>query len=88
MVTALENAYEDATGYEKDSNITRNMRGYYAFSWWRYEHAIHPMTTAAIIETGFLTNKLDQKMLVNSPEIAAEGIAQGILNYLGRKGLL
>lgn len=88
LVSILETSYEDATGWEKDPNISRNMRGYYAFSWWRYEHAIHPMTTAGIIETGFLTNRQDSKVLIENPEIPAQAIADGILTYLDREGLL
>ena len=88
LVRILEEEYESATGFEKDLNITRNMRGYYAFSWWRYEHSIHPMTTAAIVETGFLTNPEDRKTIVDSPEISAKGIAKGIIKYLIRNNLL
>lgn len=88
LVDLLEMQYEEATGLAKDTNITRNMRGYYAFSWWRYDHAIHPMTTAAIVETGFLTSPKDQKLLINKPEISAQGLAEGILEYLKIKQLL
>jgi len=88
LVTYLYESYSDATNFEEDDNITRNMRGYYAFSWWRYKHAIHPMTTAAIIETGFLTNSLDQNLLIANPELPARGIAEGVLTYLITEGLL
>jgi hypothetical protein len=88
LINSLEDTYARATNFSKDDNVTRNMRGYYAFSWWKYEHAIHPMTTAAIIETGFLTNTKDRNLLVNNPQIPARGIADGILNYLFDKGLI
>jgi hypothetical protein len=88
LVSLLENSYQEVTGLAKDPNVTRQMRGYYAFSWWRYEHAIHPMTTAVIIETGFLTNRPDRKLLIATPEIAGQGIAQGILKYLEGQNLL
>lgn len=88
LVTILEEKYEEATDLVKDPNITRNMRGYYAFSWWRYEHAIHPMTTAVIAETGFLTNRSDQKLLINTPEIPANAIAEGIIEHLENEKLL
>ncbi len=84
----IEDSYKKSTGFEVDPNITRNMTGYYAFAWWRYEHAIHPMTTAVIVETGFLTNSKDRKIIVNNPEISARGIADGILNYLENKELI
>jgi hypothetical protein len=88
LVHILNEKYESITNLARDPNITRNMRGYYAFSFWRYEHAIHPMTTAVIAETGFLTNKSDQKLLINTPEIPAKAIAEGILEHLRNEGLL
>jgi hypothetical protein len=88
LVSLLENSYQEVTGLAKDPNVTRQMRGYYAFSWWRYEHAIRPMTTAVIIETGFLTSRSDQELLIATPEIPAQGIAQGILKYLEGRNLL
>lgn len=88
LVDILEENYEAKTNLTKDDNITRNMRGYYAFSWWRYEHSLHPMTTAAIAETGFLTNYSDRRVIVDRPEIVAEGLAGGIIEYLEGEGLL
>lgn len=88
LVSHLENEYGKETDLVKDPNISRNMRGYYAFSWWRYDHAIHPMTTAAIIETGFLTNANDRKLIVNNPKRVGRAIAQGILGFLGDEKLL
>lgn len=84
----LEESYQRATDLNIDPNITRNMRGYYAFSWWRYQHAIHPMTAAVIVETGFLTNTRDRHFLTQTPEIPALGIAQGLISYFDQEGLL
>lgn len=88
LVETLQRHYEEATGLAKDENITRNMRGYYAFSWWRYRHAVHPMTTAVIAETGFLTNDNDRKLLLNTPEIPAGAMAKAILEYLEGENLI
>lgn len=88
LVEYLDQSYKEATGLPQDPNISRNMRGYYAFSWWRYDHAIHPMTSAAIVETGFLTNYSDRQMLINSPAISANGIAKGTIEFLKSEGLL
>lgn len=88
LVDLMTKTYQEETSMPWDDNITRNMRGYYAFSWWRYEHAIHPMTTAVIVETGFLTNPSDASFLINSPEISAKGIARGIIMYLEEEGLI
>jgi hypothetical protein len=81
----LFDAYVQATGMPEDPKITGNMRGYYAFNWPRYIHAIHPMTPAAIVEVGFITNANDRKTIVNNPKKAAEGIANGILKFLDQR---
>lgn len=88
LLSILDVEYKSQTKLQYDPNITRNMRGYYAFSWWRYEHAVHPMTTPVIAETGFLTNKSDQKLLINNPEIPGKAIGEGILEYLRNEKLL
>lgn len=88
FVEILSKNYEEDTGLEFDPNITRNMRGYYAFSWWRYEHALHPMTTAVIAETGFITNRNDRALLVNNSQIVADSIADSIVEYLKLENLI
>lgn len=88
LVSLLEDEYGDATGFERDPNVTRNMRGYYAFSWWRYEHAIHPMTPGVIIETGFLSNYSDRTLLINNPDVPAKAIATALTNFLTNEKLL
>lgn len=88
LVTILDKNYKEATKLAFDPNITSNMRGYYAFSWWKYENSIHPMTTAVIAELGFLTNRNDQKLLINKPNILAKAISDGILEYLRTQELL
>lgn len=88
LVELVEANYENSTGLVKDNNISRNMRGYYAFSWWRYDHAIHPKTTGIILETGFLTSPSDRKVIVSNYQKSAVGLAQGILEYLKSESLL
>lgn len=88
LVQALYAAYAPATGLGQDGNISRNMRGYYAFSWRRFTHAIHPMTPAAIIETGFLTSPADRRVIVSTPQKSAQGISDGISNFLKQQELL
>lgn len=88
LVSILEETYKEATDMEVDPNITRNMRGYYAFSWWRYEHALHPMTTGAIVETGFLTSAKDRKIIVQSPETSAKALFDGVVEFLVKQDLL
>lgn len=87
LLASIEKAYGEATGMELDPNVTRNMRGYYAFSWWRYDHAVHPMTTSLILETGFLSSPGDRRIIVDQPQLSANGLAEGIVRYLESKDL-
>ncbi|KKQ84923.1 MAG: Cell wall hydrolase/autolysin [Candidatus Woesebacteria bacterium GW2011_GWB1_38_8] len=88
LLKLVEAEYQAATDLPKDPNVTRNMRGYYAFAWWRYEHAVHPMTASLILETGFLTNPSDRKIIVSKPEVSARGLANGIIKYLESENIL
>ncbi|RJR15054.1 N-acetylmuramoyl-L-alanine amidase [Candidatus Microgenomates bacterium] len=88
LVTDIEKSYEETTGLPRDPLITRNMTGYYAFAWWRYDHSVHPRTASAILETGFLTNWQDRQIIVEQPELAAQGLVNGIISYLEEKVLL
>lgn len=88
LTAAIDASYSATTRLPFDPNITRNMRGYYAFAFWRYEHAVHPMTTSVIVETGFLTNPADRRVIVDQPEVSAKGIANGVLAYLRERGLV
>src|SRR5690606_24019324 len=85
---AIKKSYGEVTEMTWDENITRNMRGYYAFSFWRYTHSVHPMTPAVILETGFLTNYQDRQIIVNQPKLSAKGLADGILAFLKSEQLL
>ena len=38
---------------------------------------------AVLVEMGFITNRRDADLMANSPELFAEGIANGIIDYLG-----
>lgn len=82
LVEIIETNYQVATNLIIDPNITRNMRGYYAFAWWKYEHSIHPMTTAVIMETGFLTSPSDRRVIVDRKEVVAQALATSIIEYL------
>jgi len=88
LVELLETEYKKATDLDVDSNVSHNMRGYYAFNWRRYEHALHPMTAAVILETGFLTSPHDRAILISNSDKAAEGVANAVTKFLDEKGLL
>ena len=79
----LAQAYGEATGIRRLPVATRRMRGYYAFRYNRYRHAIHPATVGVIIETGFLTSALDRSVIVENPARAAQGIFVGVTRFLG-----
>ncbi len=81
FVDLLHQTYGPATGIRRLQDTTRRMRNYYAFNYRRYEHALHPMTIAAIIETGFLTNAGDRAVIMNQPERAARGIVDAITAF-------
>lgn len=79
---AIKAEYATATNLPWDSSITVNMRGYYAFSYYRFTHTVARTTPSVIVEMGFLTNPADRALMLNEPERVAGGIAQGILRYL------
>lgn len=74
----LRESYGEATGLRRLPTATRRMRNYYAFNFRRYEHALHPMTIAVIIETGFLTSPRDRRVILDAPERAARGIVEAV----------
>ncbi len=82
LVKIIEEVYQKQTNLEIDPNITRNMTGYYAFNWRRYEYSIHPMAPAVILETGFLTNPSDASMLIHNPEKPAAALAEALIIFL------
>jgi hypothetical protein len=61
------------------------MRGYYAFNYRRYAHAVAKTTPATIVEMGFLTNPDDRGLLLGQPDLVAIGIANGIVRYLNER---
>lgn len=77
----MEKAYGKATGLPRLPEVTRRMRSYYAFNFRRYEHALHPMTIAIILETGFLTNERDRRIIVDDPDRAAAGIVAAVAAF-------
>jgi N-acetylmuramoyl-L-alanine amidase len=75
LLACIDQTYPAATGLPHHPNtVTHNMTEYHAFK------RIDPLTPAAIVELGFLGG--DQTLLVNQPELAAKGVADGILCFL------
>jgi N-acetylmuramoyl-L-alanine amidase len=83
FANVLAAAYGEETGVRHIRTVTRRMQGYYAFNSRRYRHSIHPQTVGVIIETGFLTSPVDQRVLVGDPGRSAQGIYQGVVQFLG-----
>jgi N-acetylmuramoyl-L-alanine amidase len=86
LLEAMQAEYAKATGLPYDSGgITFNMRGYYAFSWRRHDHAAAKTTPAVILEMGFLTNASDRSMMTKRQDMIALAIADGITRYLNER---
>ncbi|MHB1132879.1 MAG: N-acetylmuramoyl-L-alanine amidase family protein [Chloroflexota bacterium] len=84
LLNALTVEYQAATGLPTDwPHVSRNMTGYYAFNNQRYKHAVGAGTPAVILEMGFMTNSSNLRFMLSKTDAVAQGIAQGILRYLG-----
>ncbi len=67
---------EDAGG------ITVSMRGYFAFSYRRFSHALSPFTPASIVELGFITNDEERSRLRDDPGYWARIIMRGLEGFI------
>lgn len=80
LTACLDDRYANVTGLHlHPGSVTVNMTDYHAFS------VIDPNTTAAIIETGFLY--LDRNILVNHPDVVADGIVSGIRCFINNESV-
>lgn len=82
LVRSLIEHYGAATGLPWDPHVTDDMTDYYAFAWFRYDHALAPHTAAAIVELGFISHPADRELLVERQEVVARGIVEGLLRFL------
>ena len=83
LVSVLRDEYAKGTGLDWDADgISRNMLGYYAFNWGRYQHAAAAHTPAAILEMGFLSNGYDRDLMVSNASGVAIAIVNGIQRFL------
>jgi len=75
LVACIRERYSSETGLTRHpSSATADMTSNHAFE------EIHPDSTAAIIELGFMN--LDRQILTNQPELLAAGITRGITCYI------
>ena len=58
------------------------MRGYFGFSWWRYDNVMSPYTPAVLVEMGFMGNAEDRARMRDRPEIYADIMLKGIQLFL------
>jgi N-acetylmuramoyl-L-alanine amidase len=80
LTACLSDRYAAVTGLPYHAgSVTDDMTYYHAFN------EIHPNTTAAIIEAGFMN--MDYQFITEETERIAEGIVAGILCYLNEEAL-
>jgi N-acetylmuramoyl-L-alanine amidase len=80
LTACLRSRYSTDTGLPLHStSVTPDMASYHAFD------EINENTPASIIEAGFLN--LDRQFLTQNPDIAAQGIADGILCFIRNESI-
>jgi N-acetylmuramoyl-L-alanine amidase len=77
LTGCMRSRYSEITGLTLHNSITSDMTSYHAFD------EIHPDTTAAIIEVGFLN--LDRQILTQQPDLIAKGVFEGIRCYINNE---
>lgn len=83
LLNDIKDAYGAATGMSYDAtHISNNMRGYYPFSWSRFQHALAAHTPAVILEMGYVSNDDDRALMLDKPDLLAKAISDGILKFL------
>ncbi|HEX9266631.1 MAG TPA: N-acetylmuramoyl-L-alanine amidase, partial [Candidatus Limnocylindria bacterium] len=83
LLNDIKDSYGAATGLDYDpTHITSQMRGYYPFSWSRFQHAVAAHTPAVILEMGYLSNDDDRALMLDRADLVAGSIADGIMKFL------
>jgi hypothetical protein len=82
LVEKLTGAYAAGTVMPEDSNVTRNMRGYYAYASYRPNWRISALTPAAIVEMGYMSNAADRAVMFNQPDEVASSVVAGVMDFL------
>lgn len=77
LTSCMRRRYSEVTGLTLHNSITSDMTSYHAFD------EIHPGTTAAIIEVGFLN--LDRQILTQQPDLIAQGVFAGIKCFINNE---
>ncbi len=74
LVDCIAQYYQQSTTLDRHYGLTEDMTNYHTF------REIHPLTPAVIIELGFML--ADRELLTDKPDLAARGVANGILCFL------
>jgi N-acetylmuramoyl-L-alanine amidase len=83
LLNDIKDAYGAATGLDYDvTRISRNMTGYFAFNWSRFQHAVAAHTPAVILEMGYVSNDDDRALMLDRADLVADAIAAGIRKFL------
>jgi len=83
LLNDIKDSYGAATGLDYDAtHITSQMRGYYPFSWSRFQHAVAAHTPAVILEMGYVSSDDDRALMLDHADLVANSIADGILKFL------
>jgi N-acetylmuramoyl-L-alanine amidase len=83
LLNDIKDAFGAATGLDYDAtHITNAMRGYYPFSWSRFQHAVAAHTPAVILEMGYVSNDVDRALMLDEPDLLAAAVADGIVKFL------
>lgn len=83
LLESIKAEYGAATGLAYDSDrVTRDMLGYYAHNWLRYQSATSPFTPSVILEMGYVSHAGDRRLLTTQADLVAGAIAKGIVAFL------
>lgn len=86
LAKAVEQSYGQITELPEDQlGPSVNMRAHYIFSPHRFWHAVAPTTPSIMVECAFMTHPADRALILEQPKLLAQGIAEGILDYLGNQ---
>jgi N-acetylmuramoyl-L-alanine amidase len=83
LLNDIKDAYGAATGMDYDpTHITNSMKGYFAFNWSRFQHAVAAHTPAVILEMGYVSSDDDRALMLDRADLVANSIAGGIMKFL------
>jgi N-acetylmuramoyl-L-alanine amidase len=83
LLNDIKDSFGAATGLDYDAtHISRNMSGYFAFNWSRFQHAVAAHTPAVILEMGYVSSDDDRALMLDHADTLANAIASGITKFL------